>query len=152
MFRNNTSRIAAIITLLSTSALPQTGYAASYLDTLHQSAPKTLYTTTLADITNAESYRATRTLDWKRPSLNLYFDLPPSERTSEIILNLSADPLTRVARNSPLEIQFNNGEPIKVQSNGRGFEQTASCQHMALGRLIYRALRSASAAEPIRDI
>jgi len=77
---------------------------------------------TLAKITNAESFNATRTLDWQRPSINLYFDLPPGERTSEIVLKLSADPLTRVAHNSPLEVQFNNSKPVKVRSNGRGFE------------------------------
>jgi len=30
--------------------------------------------------------------------------------------------LTRVARNSPLEVQFNDSKPIPVRSNGRGFE------------------------------
>jgi len=101
MFRNKTIRIAALLTLLSTAALPQTGYAASYLDAIHKPAPKTVYTSTLADMTNAESFRA---------------------RASEIVLRLSADPLTRVARNSPLEVQFNNSKPVKVRSNGRGFE------------------------------
>lgn len=122
MFRNKTTRIAALLTLLSTAALPQTGYAASYLDAIHKPAPKTVYTSTLADMTNAESFRATRTLDWQRPQIELFFDLPPGERASEIVLRLSADPLTRVARNSPLEVQFNNSKPVKVRSNGRGFE------------------------------
>ena len=121
MFRNHTSRIAAIITLLSTVALPQTGLAASYLDTVQKNA-KTTYTASLMDITQKESARTTRTLDWRQPSLELYFDLPPSERTSEIVLTLSADPLTRVAPNAPLQVQFNNGKPVPVLSNGRGFE------------------------------
>ena len=122
MFRNHTAHIAALLTLLSTVALPQTGFAASYLDTINQRAPKTVYTSSLADITNAESHRATRTLDWQRPSIELFFDLPPGERTSEIVLTLSADPLTRVAKDSPLEVQFNNSKPVPVRSNGRGFE------------------------------
>ena len=122
MFRNHTARIAALLTLLSTAAMPQTGYAASYLDAIHQRAPKTVYTSSLAEITNAESHRATRTLDWQRPSIDLFFELPPGERTSEIVLTLSADPLTRVAKDSPLEVQFNNSKPIPVRSNGRGFE------------------------------
>ena len=121
MFRNHTRRIAALITLLSTAALPQTGSAASYLDTVQKGA-KTTYTASLVDMTQVEGARKTRTLDWRQPSVELYFDLPPSERTSEIVLTLSADPLTRVAPNAPLQVQFNNGKPVPVLSNGRGFE------------------------------
>jgi len=121
MFRNNTGRIATIIALLSTAALPQTGLAASYLDTV-QRGTKTAYTSSLVDMTRAENGITTRTLDWRQPSVELYFDLPPSERTSEIILTLSADPLTRVAPNAPLQVQFNDGKPVPVLSNGRGFE------------------------------
>ncbi|MEP4051001.1 MAG: cellulose biosynthesis cyclic di-GMP-binding regulatory protein BcsB [Litorimonas sp.] len=121
MFRNNTGRIATIIALLSTAALPQTGLAASYLDTV-QRGTKTAYTSSLVDMTRAENGITTRTLDWRQPSVELYFNLPPSERTSEIILTLSADPLTRVAPNAPLQVQFNNGKPVPVLSNGRGFE------------------------------
>ena len=121
MFHYRTVRIAAFISLLSTSALPQTGYAASYLDTIPRGAP-TVYTASLADLTHAEKSLTTRTLDWQRPSIELYFDLPPAERTSEIVLTLSADPLTTVARNAPLQIQFNNAKPVPVVSNGRGFE------------------------------
>lgn len=121
MFHYRTVRIAAFISLLSTAALPQTGNAASYLDIVPRGAP-TAYTASLADLTHAEKSLTTRTLDWQRPSIELYFDLPPAERTSEIVLTLSADPLTTVARNAPLQIQFNNAEPVPVVSNGRGFE------------------------------
>ena len=121
MFHIRTSRIAATLVLLSTAALPQTVTAASYLDTIRK-GQKTSYTATLAEIALEESGITTRTLDWRQPSIELFFDLPPSERTSEIILNLSADPLTRVAPNAPLQIQFNDGKPVPVLSNGRGFE------------------------------
>ena len=121
MFRIHTRRIAAIISLLSTVALPQTGYAASYLDSVPRGA-KTVYTASLVDMTQIESGITTRTLDWRQPSVELFFDLPPSERTSEIVLTLSADPLTRVSRDTPLQVQFNNGNPVPVRSNGRGFE------------------------------
>jgi len=69
-----------------------------------------------------ESAQTTRQLDWRQPSLELQFDLPPSERTSEIVLTLSADPLTRVVPSAPLQVQFNNGNPVPVLSNGLGFE------------------------------
>lgn len=121
MFHTRTGRMAAILTLLSTAALPQTGFAASYLDNV-QRGVKTSYTASLADMSGYESGQATHMLDWRRPSLELQFDLPPSERTSEIVLTLSADPLTRVAPNAPLQVQFNNGKPVPVLSNGRGFE------------------------------
>lgn len=121
MFHYRTVRIAALISLLSTSALPQTAQAASYLDSIPRGA-STAYTASLADLTHAEKSLTTRTLDWQRPSIDLYFDLPPAERTSEIVLTLSADPLTTVARNAPLQVQFNNAKPVPVISNGRGFE------------------------------
>ncbi len=121
MFRNNTARIVAILTLLSTAALPQTALAASYLDTVQRGA-KTAYQASLMDMTLSDSTQTNRVLDWRQPSIELAFDLPPSERTSEIVLTLSADPLTRVAPNAPLQVQFNNGKPVPVLSNGRGFE------------------------------
>ena len=121
MFHHNTGRMATLVFLLSTAALPQTGQAASYLDA-RPKAQKTSYTASLAEITQGDLSRTTRTLDWRQPTLQLYFDLPPAERTSEIILTLSADPLTTVAANAPLQVQFNNAKPVPVLSNGRGFE------------------------------
>lgn len=121
MFHHNTPRIAALMILLSTAALPQTGFAASYLEALPR-AQKTSYTASLADITRGDTARTTRTLDWRQPALQLYFDLPPAERTSEIVLTLSADPLTRVAAIAPLQVQFNDTAPVPILSNGKGFE------------------------------
>ncbi len=121
MFHSRTGRVAAIIALLSTTALPQTGFAASYLDS-NIKAVKTSYFTSLNDVTKFPTTQTTRTLDWRKPSMELVFDLPPAERTTEIVLTLSADPLTRVTPNAPLQVQFNNGKPVPVRSNGKGFE------------------------------
>ena len=121
MFRIHTHRIAATLALLSTTALPQTGFAASYLDNI-KIQPKTAYTASLLDVTQADSARATRTLDWRQPNLELWFKLPQAKQASEIILTLSATPLTRVDPNTPLNIQFNNGETVPVVSNGNRFE------------------------------
>ncbi len=121
MFHHNTRHIAALLLLLSTATLPQTGYAASYLET-RTTVQKTKHIATLAEITHGDASRTTHTLDWRQPTLQLYFDLPPAERTTEIILTLSADPLTPVASNAPLQIQFNNEKPVSVFSKGRGFE------------------------------
>jgi len=121
MFRNRTGRIAATLMLLSTTAISQTAFAASYLDTAKRHV-NTNYTASLMDMTQSEILRTTQTLDWQQPSIELTFELPPSERTSEIVLTLSADPLTRVNRKAPLEVQFNNGKPMPVLSNGNGFE------------------------------
>ena len=121
MFHSYTGRVAAIIALLSTTALPQTGFAASYLDT-NVKAVKTSHLASLNDVTKFHTTQTTRTLDWRQPSLELVFDLPPAERTSEIILTLSADPLSRVTPNAPLQVQFNDGKPVPVLSNGKGFE------------------------------
>jgi len=121
MFHSYTGRFAAIIALLSTTALPQTGFAASYVDR-NVKAVKTSHLTSLNDVTQFHTTQTTRTLDWRQPSMELVFDMPPAERISEIILTLSADPLTRVTPNSPLQVQFNNGKPVPVLSNGKGFE------------------------------
>lgn len=153
MFRNHTGRIAAILTLLSTAALPQTGLAASYLDSVPRGA-KTSYTASLVDMTQADSLQTTRTLDWRQPSVELYFDLPPSERTSEIVLTLSADPLTRVAPNAPLQVQFNNGKPVPALSNGRGFEarfqfdSALSRSHRNVIRITYPTPKGADCVTP----
>lgn len=133
MFHKHTALKAALLTLLSTAALPlammSSAQAASYLDgeALRLSRGEaTSYTASLADMTHGDVYRTTHTLDWRQPTLQLWFDLPASERTSEIVLNLSADPLTRVSAGTPLQVQFNNDTPVPVMSNGRGFEATLS--------------------------
>ena len=122
MFRFHTGRIAATLLLLSTTAIPQTALAASYLEA-GQKKVRTTYTASLVDMTQTTgNLRTSQTLDWRQPSVELSFELPPAQRTSEIILTLSADPLTRVARNAPLHVQFNNGDIVPVRSNGHGFE------------------------------
>lgn len=121
MFRIHTGRIAATLMLLSTTAIGQTAFAASYLDTVKRHVT-TNYTASLIDMTRSNTLSTTRTLDWQQPSVELTFELPPSERTSEIILTLSADPLTRVAPNAPLQVQLNNSKPMPIRSNGNGFE------------------------------
>ena len=125
MFRIHTGRIAAALLLLSTSSIPQTALAASYLDAAYKK-PKTTYTASLIEMTQTDSLRKTHTLDWRQPSVELTFELPPAQRTSDIILTLSADPLSRVSRKSPLQVQFNNGEIFPIRSNGNGFEAQIS--------------------------
>ena len=87
MFRNHTGRIAATLLLLSTSSIPQTALAASYLDATYKK-PKTTYTASLIEMTQTDSQRKTQTLDWRQPSVELTFELPPAQRTSDIILTL----------------------------------------------------------------
>ena len=121
MFRFHTGRTAAILAMLSTAALPQTAFAVSYLDT-PQKAVKTAHAASLDDIAKENTGLTTRTLDWRQPNVDLFFDLPPAERTSSIVLTLSADPLSRVSANTPLLVQFNDGKPVPVVTNGKGFE------------------------------
>ena len=54
--------------------------------------------------------------------LELFFDLPASERTSDIVLKLSADPVGRVSGLAPLQVSFNGAKPVPVLSRGQGFE------------------------------
>jgi hypothetical protein len=131
MFRIHTGRMAAMLGLLSTTALPQTALAASYLN-VDKNRANTQYSASLAEMTQAETSRSTRTLDWRQPSTDLIFELPPAQKTTSIVLTLSADPLTRVARNVPLHVQLNHGEPIPILSQGNGFEARIP---LDLGRL-----------------
>ena len=143
MFRKHTVVKTAFLTLLASAALPiGSANAASYLDDGYRvkKGEKTAYTATLSEITKGDIHRTTRTLDWRQPSLQLWFDLPASERTSEITLNLSADPVTRVPGHAPIQVQFNNDKPVPVHSNGHGFEATLSLDP-ALGRPRRNSLR-----------
>ncbi len=125
MFHYPTAAKAALLTLLASAALP--AYGASYLDTRqNMRGEATSYTASLSEITQGDIYRTTRILDWRQPTLQLWFDLPASERTSTITLNLAADPLTRVPGHAPLQVQFNHDKPVPVMSNGRGFEAELS--------------------------
>ena len=125
MFHIKTAAKAALLTLLATTALPSgTAHGASYLDNNYhlRKGENTSYFASLAEITQGDIHRTRRTLDWRQPSLDLFFDLPPTERTKDITLNLSATPIGRVPRNAPIQVQFNNEKPVPINSGGHSFE------------------------------
>ena len=125
MFHIKTAAKAALLTLLATTALPSgTAHGASYLDNNYhlRKGENTSYFASLAEITQGDIHRTRRTLDWRQPSLDLFFDLPPTERTKDITLNLSATPIGRGPRNAPIQVQFNNEKPVPINSGGHSFE------------------------------
>jgi hypothetical protein len=87
-----------------------------------QPGVKTSTTLELAHMAKDGTRREAQTLNWQTPSIELNFDLPPNERTSDIVLNLSADPLGPVNTSVPLQVSLNGGTPVPVRSRGRGFE------------------------------
>ncbi len=127
MFHLKTAAKAAILTFLASTALPlASAHGASYLDNNHhlRKGEKTSYFASLAEITQGDIHRTRRTLDWRQPTLDLYFDLPPTERATDILLNLSATPIGRVPTNAPIQVQFNNEKPVPINSGGHSFEAT----------------------------
>lgn len=76
----------------------------------------------LDQMLNLDGTIETVTLDWRRPSIEMSFDLSESERTQALELVLSADPVGRVDPSTPILVQFNTGKPTPVITNGRGFE------------------------------
>jgi len=63
-----------------------------------------------------------RVLDWRNPSLEFTFDASDTDWTDGLELLLSADPLGKVSRRTPLMVQFNNGKPTPVITRGQGFD------------------------------
>ena len=79
-----------------------------------------------ASLQDAVGGRAVRTLDWRTPSVELRFDLSDAEIVSELSLTLSADPLPGVDPSLPITVQFNNGAPVELSTDGRGFDATVT--------------------------
>lgn len=63
-----------------------------------------------------------RVLDWRNPSLEFIFHASDTDWTDGLELLLSADPLGKVNRRTPLMVQFNNGKPMPVITRGQGFD------------------------------
>ena len=65
-------------------------------------------------------------LDWRRPSFALKFDIPDTDWTSSLQLTLSADPVGNAPRDAEIYVQFNDAAPLKVSTQGRGFDARLS--------------------------
>ncbi len=77
-----------------------------------------VYKTSLSAIEGLDA----RILDWRNPSLEFTFDASDTDWTDGVELLLSADPLGKVNRRTPLMVQFNNGKPTPVITRGQGFD------------------------------
>ena len=74
-----------------------------------------VYKTSLSDVEGLEA----RVLDWRNPSLEFTFDASDTDWTDGLELLLSADPMGKVSRRSPLMVQFNNGTPTRDNARKR---------------------------------
>lgn len=61
-------------------------------------------------------------LDWRAPSHTIEFDLADSDWTSGLSLILSADPMGRVNPTTPFFVRLNSGDPIRINTKGKGFD------------------------------
>lgn len=116
MSHNNNTALKAVISslFLGTLALPVSANAA-----VHTPQGRSIvYKTSLSNVDGLEA----RVLDWRNPSLEFTFDASDTDWTDGVELLLSADPLGKVSRRTPLMVQFNNGKPTPVITRGQGFD------------------------------
>ena len=112
---NKTVRNTALsVLLLGALAAPVTANAA----VATPEGRKAVYKTSLSSVEDLEA----RILDWRNPSLEFTFDASDTDWTDRLELLLSADPLGKVSRRTPLMVQFNNGKPTPVITRGQGFD------------------------------
>ncbi|WP_026941429.1 cellulose biosynthesis cyclic di-GMP-binding regulatory protein BcsB [Hellea balneolensis] len=113
---NKNSALKAVISALFLGALaiPVTANAA-----VHTPQGRSIvYKTSLSNVDGLEA----RILDWRNPSLEFTFDASDTDWTDGVELLLSADPMGKVSRRTPLMVQFNNGKPTPVITRGQGFD------------------------------
>ncbi len=112
---NQTVRNTALsVLLLGALAAPVTANAA----VATPEGRPVVYKTNLSAVDGMDG----RVLDWRNPSLEFTFDASETDWTDRLDLLLSADPLGKVSRRTQLMVQFNNGEPIPVNTRGQGFD------------------------------
>ena len=112
--RKKLSKTAVSALALTSLLLPITAHAAIN----SPEGRSATYKTSLAAVEGLDE----RVLDWRNPTLEFSFDASDTDWTDGIELLLSADPLGNVSRNTPLMVQFNNGQPTPVITRGQGFD------------------------------
>lgn len=113
-YKNAALTTALSALFLSASAFPVTANAAIYTP----EARTTVYKTSLSSVEGLDE----RVLDWRNPTIEFTFDASDTDWTDGLALLLSADPLGKVSRRTPLMVQFNNGKPTPVITRGQGFD------------------------------
>lgn len=113
-FKNAALKTTLSACLLSSAIVPVTANASVYTP----QGRTTVYKTSLSAVEGLDE----RVLDWRNPSLEFTFDASDTDWTDGLELLLSADPLGKVSRRTPLMVQFNNGKPTPVITRGQGFD------------------------------
>lgn len=65
-----------------------------------------------------------RTLNARRPDIDLRFDLSATDKVEDISVTLSLDPLPGVDPELPLTVSFNGGPKTRIDPNGQGMDTT----------------------------
>ncbi|WP_409432561.1 cellulose biosynthesis cyclic di-GMP-binding regulatory protein BcsB [Litorimonas sp. RW-G-Af-16] len=120
----------AIAGTLITTLTPALGFAASVGPDLYVANPglkfpvkaSVNYAAPLSDITDGDRAIKARVLDWRKPALDLSFDLSEADHTDKLQLLLTADPLNKMSRDSEILVQFNNDTPVPIRTRGQGFD------------------------------
>lgn len=115
-----------MLTTIGVTALLMT--SASFVTAEASTSKAKLKASVTASATESTTFSTLRSpsghsvLDWRNPSQTFQFDVPSMNWTSALKITLSADPVGNVSSRAPLYVQFNNGDPIKVNTRGRGFD------------------------------
>lgn len=84
----------------------------------HSTNPSYLLKSDLANLTRVN----TATLDWRQPSVDLFFDLPAHDWYDTLDLFITATPNRAVSRRTPLLVKFNGGDAIPLVARGQKFD------------------------------
>ena len=78
----------------------------------------TIYQAGFDDIANVESGK----IDWRSPSLDLYFDVPESDWIDDVELLISARPDGNVSPHMPIMVSFNGAKSVPIYAKGQAFD------------------------------
>ena len=81
-------------------------------------ASAAIYQADFDEITDIES----RTMDWRSPSVDVYFDVPESDWIDGIELLVSARPNGKVSPRMPIMVSFNDAKSVPIYAQGRAFD------------------------------
>jgi len=63
-----------------------------------------------------------RTIDWRSPSVDIYFDVPESDWIDNIELLVSGQPSGNVSPHMPIMVSFNGARSVPIYAKGQAFD------------------------------
>ncbi len=106
------------------AATPMASHAASggSSSVTFPTKPRVSYAAPISQLSQIDPSIKSRVLNWSQPTLELTFDLTEADLFDGLELLLTADPLGRVSKSTPISVQFNNDTPVRISTRGQGFD------------------------------